>query len=201
MTKTLVSLVLAVVLVLALAGAASAQYTAGDKQGRFGIGFGLYYPIDSKLRSGDRWLNIKATYALSQDEEKRAKSYVGLQYIAPTSGFNGTRMIPITYNKVFRKNAEDGKSFYLTTGAGLHLLQVEHYDFLKGEMTKYTGTKFGLVVGAGVEFSPSSKLELTYSIIQDLDDTYPVIATQSGDIGRMGFSFNGLALTYYLGTF
>lgn len=188
-----------VVLTAAIGTGAGAQYTAGELRGRYGVGFGLFHPIDPNLRDYGRWMLIRGTYAMDADEEGRPKMYASAQWIAPTKDFGDIKMVPITINKIFRPSKKKESGYYLVAGAGIYWLSLEHYDFLERAFKDYTATKFGATIGAGVDLNPSSRIELCYTYVQPFEDTYPY--TYGGNTYRLGFSFSGISLSYTLNAF
>ena len=168
---------------------ASAQSTEGYKEHRFGVGIGLYKPVDDNLRGGTyyspigvskTWLDIRLQYTISRDVDGRPKTFAALDWIAPSGNFIDTRMMPITINRTFRPFQEKMQSFYLRGGVGIYDLRVA------AGTRKASAMKFGYVIGGGVEFRPASRLELTYNWAPKWKDA----------IYGAGYSFSGFSLTY-----
>ena len=173
--------------VIALANTASAQYTEGMTETRIGIGVGVFHPIDSSLRDIEsKWADIGITYTVTKNENQEQKSYLRFDWIADADSMTDTRMTPLTYNLVIRPNQNRFKSLYISGGLGVYPLRI------KWQGIDASTTRFGCRIGAGVDLTSSSRLDLTYIWVDPWEDA--VLVPWTGQ--NWGFSFSGVTLSY-----
>ncbi len=205
--KKVIFALTAVILGLSISCSCFAQYSEGARENKWGIGFGLFHPVDENLRkyrsvspagADDNWVDIRVSYTIQKDAEERPVSFLALDWIAQPNSFSGLRMSPVTYNMVFRPEKGKFGNMFFTAGAGVFPIKFKALDL--NQFKSFESTKVGVALGGGVEFNKTSRLSLNYWWVPDVDGGR-YTAYFGGPVLRAKYSFSGASLTYTVDVF
>ncbi|MCL6630036.1 MAG: outer membrane beta-barrel protein [Armatimonadetes bacterium] len=174
MNRHVSTLILVFLLVAFICSHTLAQYEE-DRPGKISIRVGAYRPAGSTLRNegNSTWKVLGVAYNLSLDEKGRPNTFVGLERSAVDEYRLDAQMTGITYNKIWYRdvravsNPDDDepkiRGFYCGAGLGVYMLKEELREVWGSPSEDNSGTKLGISLTAGYNFSSNWFAEIRYN--------------------------------------
>jgi len=119
---------MALLLILVLGLQVGAQW-GEERPSRINVKAGLFRPSSENLRTagGSVWTSLGVEYVLDYDEMSRPVTFVSLERVSEDTADLKASFMPISYTRLWRKNADSAKTFYYGAGAGIYFLNVEEH--------------------------------------------------------------------------
>lgn len=174
MNRHFSTFVFVLLLVVVICSYALAQYEE-DRPGKISIRVGLYRPAGSTLRNegNSTWKVLEVAYNLKLDEKGRPNTFISLERSAVDEYRLDAQMTGISYNKIIyndnrvisNPNDDEPKirGFYYGAGLGVYMLKEELREVWGSPSEDNSGTKLGISLTAGYNFSANWFAEIRYN--------------------------------------
>lgn len=168
------AVVICIVLTLAAAGSAAAQWEDEDEPSRFGLSMSLFRPSKSELSDiADVWLGPVLTYHIKFDENQRPVILASAGFIGKErNSLRKVSMIPLTITGL-KRTGDSESNWYFGGGVGAYYTNYRNFPVSE------SGFSAGLHIIGGKEFKKGVYAEVRYDMIPG-----------SGDVKFSGISIN-----------